>query len=106
MVLSVLLSLSTSCKKDDKPAGCFADEPTTRQLTNKKAIVKLTATITEPVYLVEEGAIDTRLLPCNLPMEFYQHDLVVTVSGDVKAAPQAAQAPCCAEKLVITAITR
>ncbi|RYZ28888.1 MAG: hypothetical protein EOP49_41090 [Sphingobacteriales bacterium] len=106
LLLPVLLSLFTSCKKDNKTAGCFAGELTTRKLANKKATIKLTATITEPVCLVEEGAIDTRLLPCNLPMEFYQHDLVVTVSGDVKAARQTGQVPCCAENLAITAITR
>lgn len=106
MALLVLLSLSLSCKKEKEAAPCFANEPTTRQLVNRKATVKLTATITEPVYLVEEGTFDTRLLPCNLPMEFYQHNLTVTVSGEVKAAPQTAQVPCCAANFVVTAITR
>jgi len=32
---------------------------TTRKITNKKAVVKLTATFTELVYLVEEGTLDT-----------------------------------------------
>lgn len=106
IALFVLFSLPMSCKKEKEVAGCFADEPTTRKIINKRATVKLTATMTEPVYLVEEGSIDTRLLPCNLPMEFYQHDLPVTVSGEVKAARQTGQVPCCAENLVITAITR
>lgn len=95
-----------SCKKEDKATACFADMATTRKISNKRATVKLTATMTEPVYLVEEGTIDTRLLPCNLPMEYYQHDLQVTISGDVKATTQTGPAPCCAENFVITAISR
>lgn len=95
-----------SCEKEDKATPCFADLATTRQVINKKATVKLTATVTEPVYLLEEGSIDTRLLPCNLPMEYYQHDLPVTISGEVKTAVQTGSAPCCAENFVITAIAR
>ena len=103
----VLFALSaSSCKKEDKTTPCFADRATTRKISNKKATVKLTATLAEPVYLVEEGAIDTRLLPCNLPMEYYQQDLQVTISGEVKATAQTGSVPCCAEDFVITAISR
>lgn len=69
-------------------------------------MVKLTATVTEPVYLVEEGTIDTRLIPCNFPMEFYQNDLQVNISGEVKSTQQIGSAPCCAENFVIKEISR
>ena len=104
--LFALSGVSASCKKENKAIPCFADLATTRQVSNKRATVKLTATISEPVYLVEEGAIDTRLLPCNLPMAYYQHDLKVTVSGEVKDTPQIGSPPCCVENFVITAISR
>jgi hypothetical protein len=107
--LLLLICITISCKKEDKTGetiNCFSNNLTTRQITNKRAVVKLTATATEPIYLVEEGTIDTRLLPCNLPMEFYQHNLSVTISGEVKATQQNGLAPCCAEDFVITKIAR
>jgi hypothetical protein len=97
---------ATSCKKEEKATNCFSDVPTIRVVTNKKATVKLTATYVEPVYLVEEGTIDTRLIPCNFPMEFYQHDLQVTISGEVKETKQTGLVPCCAENFVIAKISR
>lgn len=104
-VLAVFF-LSVSCKKGDKINNCFSDVPTIRQINNRKAVVRLTATYTEPVYLVEEGTIDTRLIPCNFPLEFYQNDLQVTISGKVKVTKQTGQVPCCAENFVITSISR
>lgn len=106
LVLSLLLILAGSCTKENKSPDCLPDSPTIRVIENKKAIVKLTATAVEPVYLVEEGAIDTRLIPCNFPMEFYQNDLQVTISGNVKAFQQTMPVTCCAENFVITKISR
>lgn len=106
VALFTLLIFATSCKKEEKATNCFPDVPTVRVITNKKATVKLTATYVEPVYLVEEGTIDTRLIPCNFPMEFYQGDLQVTISGEVKETKQTGFVPCCAENLVITKISR
>jgi hypothetical protein len=104
--LFFMFSFLVFCKKEDKSATCYADLATTRQINNKRAVVKLTATYTEPVYLVEEGVIDTRLIPCNFPVEFYQNDLQVTISGEVKATQQTGLAPCCEAKFVITKIAR
>jgi hypothetical protein len=104
-LLLILLNL-LSCKKEDKATDCFPNTPTARVIANKKAVVKLTAMAVEPVYLVEEGTIDSRLIPCNFPMEFYQHDLQVTINGEVKATQQAGTGPCCAENFVITSISR
>jgi hypothetical protein len=106
LVLLLVIFNLISCKKDDKATDCFPNTPTARVIDNKKAVVKLTATAVEPVYLVEEGTIDTRLIPCNFPMEFYQHDLQVTVSGEVKATQRTGAVPCCAENFVITSISR
>ena len=105
VLLLIKLNL-VSCKKEDKATDCFPNTPTARVIDNKKAVVKLTATAVEPVYLVEEGTIDSRLIPCNFPMEFYQHDLQVTLSGEVKATEQTGAVPCCAENFVITSISR
>ena len=106
VALFITLSFVTSCKKEEKATNCFSDAPTVRVITNKKATIKLTATYVEPVYLVEEGTIDTRLIPCNFPMEFYQDDLPVTISGEVKESKQTRLVPCCAENFVITKISR
>jgi len=101
--LAITLS---ACKKNSNSENrCHPDAITVRQIVNKQAMIKLTAMI-EPVYLVEEGTIDTRLIPCNLPQEFYQSDLLVTISGEVKATPQIGPGPCCVENFVITKITR
>jgi hypothetical protein len=105
VLLLIMLHL-ISCKKQDESTGCFSNAATTRVIANKKAMVKLTATAVEPVYLVEEGSIDTRLIPCNFPPEFYENDLEVTISGEVKATPQTGLVPCCAENFVITKISR
>lgn len=105
IALFIMFSVPTSCKKENKAANCFSGIQTVRQINNKRATVKLTATI-QPVYLIGEGTIDARLIPCNLPTEFYQNDLQVTISGNVKATQQTASVPCCAENLVITNITR
>ena len=106
VALFTILSFATSCKKEEKAINCFSDVPTVRVITNKKATVRLTASYVEPVYLIEEGTIDTRLIPCNFPMEFYQSNLQVTISGEVKETRQTGSVPCCAENFVITKIAR
>lgn len=102
-VLTTFVLLS-ACKKKSDGDGCHSAAPTIRQLVDKPAVVKVTATVYS-VYLVEQGAIDTKLVPCNLPKEFFQNDLQVTISGDVKAAAQDG-GPCCTENIVITKISR
>lgn len=94
------------CKKDGKIARCNSAEPTIRQVTNKKATIQLSTLSTEPVYLVEEGTIDTKLIPCNLPSEFYENGLQVTISGDVKPVTGNNMAPCCVEGIDLTDIKR
>ena len=105
ITFSILMTIVGSCKKDKNTTGCFPGASTIRTITNKQAIIKVTATI-NPVYIVEQGSIDTKLIPCNLPKEFFQNDLQVFISGDVKSTPQDRPGPCCTENFVITKITR
>lgn len=101
-----------SCKKDSNKdnyfpnADCNTSGETTRSINNKKAVVRLTATMYEAVYLVEENTIDSRLIPCNFPMEFLQDGLIVIISGDVKATQHRPSTPCCAENFVISSIRK
>ena len=101
----ILVTLFNSCKKDKNSTECFPDAATVRQITNKQATIKVTATINS-VYIIEQGSIDTKLIPCNLPMEFYQNDLQIVISGDVKSTIQGGPGPCCNENFVITKISR
>ncbi len=107
LMLPVLIIILNACKKTDKPVtdNCFPGTATVRQIINKPAVIKLTATISA-VYIVEQGSIDGKLIPCNLPQEFYQNDLQVVISGEVKATLQGGPGPCCTENFVITKITR
>ena|SRR5688572_13918164 len=100
-----ITSIAISCKKEQSDGDCFHDSPTVRQIVNRQAVIKLTATI-HPVYIIEQGAVDTKLIPCNFPMQFYADDLQVIISGEVKHTPQSPGMPCCTENFVITKITR
>ena len=108
MCLSCVAVLSLyACKKDAAgQQACNSNAVTTRTIVNKKATVKLTATATHSIYLVEEGAIDTKLIPCSIAMEYYQHDLQVIISGEVKQTDHDNRNPCCLENFVITSISK
>lgn len=99
-----LVMVAGSCKKENKTNNCSPDIPTVRRIDNKPAVIKLTATV-NPAYIVEQGSIDTKLIPCNLPMEFFENDLRVVISGEVKPSAQQG-GTCCTENLFITKITR
>lgn len=107
MGLLLLLAILVSCKKekDSSVINCSADAQTIRQITNKQAVIKVTGMM-NGVYIIEQGTIDTKLIPCNLPAEFLQNDLQVIISGDVKFRQQTGIEPCCTENIVITKITR
>lgn len=104
LIFVVLLLIVSSCKKTNKAENCFPEVPTVRQITNKPAVIKVTAPVNS-VYIVEQGSIDTKLIPCNLAKEFVQNDLQVIISGDVKETPQGSGV-CCTENFIITKITR
>jgi hypothetical protein len=76
-----------------------------RVITDRPATVVVGATI-EGAYYVEDGSIDTRLLPCVVPMEFMQHGLRVIISGEIKERTARAGEPCCAEDILITKIRK
>jgi hypothetical protein len=104
-IIPILIILATvsSCRKEKETGACLTASKTVRTITDKAAVIKLTATV-NGVYILEQGSTE-QLIPCNFPMEFYQNDLQVTISGNVKSIPQGA-ASCCTENFVITTITR
>lgn len=106
-ILFLLLPLLNACEKANKaaPVDCLAGATTIRQIVNKQAIIKITSPGASP-YLVETGSIDAKLIPCNLPAEFSQNDLLVIISGEVKQRVQSPMEPCCSEDLFITNISR
>jgi hypothetical protein len=110
LTICMVCLLLPACKKNSTAAknGCDPLAITSRKIVAKKATVKLTATATYPVYLVEEGSIDTKLIPCNFPAgpEYNQNDLQVTITGDVKPVAAIDYGPCCSENLVITSIAK
>jgi len=105
MTFLILIIIFNSCKKEKETTECFPNVTTVRQISNKQAVIKLTATV-NPVWIIEQGSIDTKLIPCNFPMEFYQDGLQVIISGEVKSMPQSGPGPCCTENFVITKISR
>jgi hypothetical protein len=96
--------LFLSCKKNETlKTECFPNDITTRTIVDKQAIIKQ---VDQQFYIVEQEAIDTRLVPCNLSKEFQVNNLQITISGEVKAAVQGGPLPCCSENFVITKISR
>ena len=82
---------------------CFPDSVTVRQIKDKQAIIKSAG---GRFYIVEQGAVDTKLRPCNLAEEFQVDSSIVIISGDVKATVNTAFEPCCTEDFVITKIAK
>ncbi|WP_315814005.1 hypothetical protein [Paraflavitalea speifideaquila] len=108
-IFIVLLIAVGACSKDDnkKTDGCYPGAPTGRVITNKKATVHVSGGLKTSTYLVEDGTVDTKLVPCNpLTSEFLQNDLKVFISGEVKATPYTSGEPCCIYSFVITSITK
>jgi len=102
LLLLVSATMLSSCKKEEKNEPCSA--PTARVINNKPAVIKLNATI-NGVTIVEQGSIDTWLIPCNLPQDFYQNDLQVVISGEAKET-RFTSGICCPQHFFITKISR
>jgi hypothetical protein len=105
LFVGLICFFSNSCKKDDtKKNDCLPTATTFRQIIDKPATIRQ-----QPAgifYIVEQGTIDGQLIPCNLAADFQVDNLLVTISGDVKATVQGGPGPCCTENFVITKITR
>ena len=103
LFIALFISISFfSCKKVTAATeDCFEGTATTRTIIDKQATVKLSGDV---FYLIEDGAIDTRLKPCNLKPEFRVHDLRVTISGMIKSTVNTAV--CCTENFVLSKIDR
>jgi len=105
-IIISLLVWQSGCKKEAhviSNAGCDNSVQTVRQISDHKATV---AGSVGSYYLVEDGAIDSRLVPCNLPVEFQQTGLHVQFSADVKATIQLDNVACCRENIVLTNIAK
>jgi hypothetical protein len=105
LLLAAGTCLFYACKKNDaKTSDCFPDASTYRQIVDKPATIKQ-----QPggvFFIIEQGTIDTKLNPCNLPGDFQANNLQVIVSGNVKATVQGGPGPCCTENFVITEIKK
>lgn len=98
-----LFILCSSCKKSNTlDRACFSDTANAGKLINKQAIIKLSGA---DFYIYEQGTIDTKLIPCNLPPNFQMNDLQVMISGYIKPSKEEGNT-CCTEILFITKITR
>lgn len=105
LISLLVISFLFSCKKDTtKNSDCFPNASTYRQIINKPAAISQQPGGT--FYIIEQGTIDVKLDPCNLPTDFQVDRQQVTISGNVKATVQGAPGPCCIEGFVITKITR
>ena len=97
-------TMASFCKKDHNPNDdCFANSTTVRILTNTQATVKK---VGDKFYIVEQGAIDTKLNPCPLTQEFQIDNLSVIITGEVKSTIQGGPGPCCTENFLITKISK
>ena len=104
LLVLAALAIFASCKKNDTlKTECFPNDITTRTIVDKQAVIKL---VDGKFYIVEQEAIDTKLIPCNLTQDFQVDNLQVTISGDVKATLQGGPGPCCSENFVISKIIR
>ncbi|MEP6949105.1 MAG: hypothetical protein ABI863_07530 [Ginsengibacter sp.] len=104
IIITILffITVINSCKKDtNSNAHCSPDALTSREITNERATIKK---LGSGFYIIEQGSIDTKLIPCNLEAEFQVGDLEVTVSGDAKTTLP--ENTCCTEYFLITKISR
>lgn len=101
--ISLLFILCSSCKKNNiLDRACFTDTANAGKLINRQAVIKLSG---NDFYMYEQGTIDTKLIPCNLPLDFQVDDLQVLISGYTKQSREGGNT-CCTEILFITKITR
>ena len=98
----VIILSNSACKKEAvSTSGCYPGAETIRQIEDKQATIQQVDNV---YYILEQGTIDTRLLPCNLPQEFKEDGLSVVVSGAVKARIRNGVEPCCTDNFVIDEI--
>lgn len=103
--LAVAIAACSKDKKNGDANKCFPGSVTARTITNQKATVWLNDSVIG-VNLTEDGTIDTRLIPCNLPRELYIHGLKVIISGEVKTGEPSPTQIAGIENFVITSIKK
>ncbi len=104
ILILIVSIICINCKKSKTTTfeNCFTDSPLQRVIINKIATVKLSG---QQYYIIEQNAIDTKLVPCNLPNNFKQDNLQVILSGNVKSIPWNTMEPCFTAGLEITSIS-
>lgn len=95
---------TNACKNNITADDCSPNLSVARNILDKPATV-----FKQPngiFYIIEQGTIDSKLIPCNLPSEFKVDQLQVVISGEVKTTGQLASAPCCTNNFYILKITK
>lgn len=97
----LLILLTLSCQKEDE-SGCNDDAKTVRIITRAPASISF---FENQYFIIEQNTIDTRLLPCTLPVAFQKEKLAVTISGEVKDYPNGEKVQiCCTERIILRLI--
>jgi len=99
LCIAVMFSCQTTQESDP---DCNDGSKTLRIITNAPATIYL---FENQYFITEQNTIDTRLVPCSLPVQFQKDRLMVTISGEVKNyLVQDKIYACCIEKIVLTHI--
>lgn len=104
LLFVVVMLFTNACKKNKTTDDCSPNSAIARTILNKPATI-----FKQPngiFYIVEQGTIDSKLIPCNLPSEFKVDQMQVVISGEVKTSGQPASAPCCTNNFYILKITK
>jgi hypothetical protein len=105
LLLLVLFAsgLCMSCKKEKQKDSCSSEAAIVRQIDQDSAVVKYSD---GSYFIIEDGTIDERLLPCSMTDEFKIDNLRVLISGNVKETIQISGNPCCLAYFEITSISK
>ena len=92
-----------SCQTEpESDSDCNDGSKALRIITNAPATIYL---YENQYFITEQNTIDTRLIPCSLPVQFQKDRLMVTISGEVKNYRiQDKIYACCIEKIVLSHI--
>jgi hypothetical protein len=94
-----------SCKKSENEiTECNTITNTYRTVLNAEAAIWQSTS--NEFFIIEKSTIDTKLRPCNLPINFQVNGLAVTISGNVKSTFQYGPGSCCIDDFSITEITK
>jgi hypothetical protein len=94
----------TGCKKNTQSfRNCYPGSETLWKVDKAGGVVIRSG---GQFYITQSGTIDTRFVPCDLPVEFQVDKMNIVFSGDVKFTKNSATEPCCTNDIVLTYISR